>query len=85
MKTCNKCQHYRDLTWTLGPNTGRIVQLCMLKSEISDVYYVTGESTYNSTSVVYCNDERRVSTGFFGFFKDETRCGPDAINFKEVE
>lgn len=81
MKLCKDCKHCKPFTW----EGDVLFYHCALKSPKKDVDLVHGTFKYNSFTAVRCVDEREDSTGFFGLFIDEDRCGVDAKNFEPKE
>lgn len=71
--SCDDCKNCISLV--------RSGELCKVKSHLIPVTYVNGETSYRVVSPQHCHDERVESKGFFGLFKDETRCGPEGKNF----
>lgn len=55
---------------------------CALRSYKEDFNPVDGSYHYSNVTTIDCKYERQDSTGFFGLFIDEDRCGVDAKNFK---
>lgn len=79
MKLCKNCKHYRRMHF--GPVES--VDVCLMRSSPSKIDYVEGGEVYRYNSVISVQDEREDSTGIFGLFKDEDRCGTEAKNFEE--
>lgn len=76
MKLCKDCKHFLS---------HKGYALCKLASRI-EIHPVSGKQSIKlfdgRPMTGYCVDERKDSTGFFGLFKDETRCGVEAKNFE---
>ena len=81
MKLCKDCKHCIPFR-----HSGNIIFYhCAVRSPEHDLDPVEGTFRYYSHTAVRCVDERRDSTGFFGWFIDPDRCGVDAKNFKPKE
>ncbi len=83
MKLCKDCKHHNKLRFEgLNGNPDKRPSVCTLKTEPKTRDYVTGDTHYRIDHITECNDERKESKGLFGYFIDETRCGPEAKNFE---
>ena len=79
MKLCKDCVHCSPF---IDDTNGVILfHHCTLRSPKHDFNPVTGSFQYWTNTAVYCQSERKDSTGFFGLFIDEDRCGVEAKNF----
>jgi hypothetical protein len=85
MKICSDCSHHVRRVVSKGQGRGDRLDLCMLKSNPVSVNPISGKLVYNYDSIATCQDERTDSNGFFGLFRDKTRCGVQAINYTEDE
>jgi len=81
MKLCSECKHYKKMVLEFGGH----YDVCLKKSEPSDVNYINGVVSYDLNTVTTIKNERRDSKGFFGLFIDETRCGKQGLNFEPKE
>lgn len=81
MKLCKDCKHCKPFRFK-----GDILFYhCTLRSHIHELDPVDGTGYYSRSTAVRCVSERKDSTGFFGLFIDEDRCGVDAKNFEPKE
>lgn len=81
MKLCKDCKHCKPFT-----NNGDILfHHCTLRSPIHGFNLVDGTGYYSISTTARCVNERKDSTGFFGLFIDQDRCGVDAKNFEPKE
>lgn len=77
MKLCKHCIHSMVSEFS----GGKKVAHCALKSPKINLDPYSGNFNYTRFTVASCVDERKDSNGFFGLFKDKTRCGVEAKNF----